>query len=458
LVFLQVPKDDPSKKKKSSTASKQFEGRAYKGAEWDSEKISDFLADVSSGKSKLAKLKKHPAVQERVSPSSGKKASESASKGQDSSRKKTSGAAKEDRAESTKKTPLSSAQGTQSKTTAGRGKRHSVDIGKDGNMRKSWEQQQEDKAAELQRERERRRQVRQIFFANFHGSLIFCQQMEKEAKDADGIEFVGEDGRADLLEDDMDEDGYTLLPTVEVDFDDDSEEQPSKKERDIGDKDLEAEEASRRDASVQGEEEIAGDMRQGDGAISGGLSRGIGDDLDPREAEPPTTAGPMPTGASTRTESGTSSGEVEGKPRQDDKGSSQKQVERERTGKEVKNGVGTGKQEQKREGGGTGGDGKRETRQDGGKKDKKHDSAGKDQKREDGAKWQNGGKKDKGEDGGKKDPKRGDASNQDQKREDEVKKDQKRKKEKKRQDKDGEDPKEKAAEEKKQKPSSSWLW
>lgn len=163
MVYLQVPKDDPSKKK--SSASKQFEGRAYKGSDWDSEKLSVFLSDVSSGRNKLAKLKKHPSVNERALASGGKKAADSTSKGQDSPKKRTSAATKEERTDPTKRSG-SGASGKQTKAPQGRGSRHTVDIGKDGNMRKSWEQQQEEKAAELQRERERRRQVRQMLLRN----------------------------------------------------------------------------------------------------------------------------------------------------------------------------------------------------------------------------------------------------------------------------------------------------
>jgi hypothetical protein len=158
LVFLQLPRDDPSQKKKKNSPAKQFEGRAYKGSDWDTSKLSDFLEGVSTGKTKLAKLKKHPAISERVSPSAGKKSSDSSSKGSESPKKKGSASSKGEKAEPTKRS--SPAPGaSRPKPSSARSGRHTVDIGKDGNMRKSWEVQQEEKAAELQRERERRRQV-----------------------------------------------------------------------------------------------------------------------------------------------------------------------------------------------------------------------------------------------------------------------------------------------------------
>ena len=152
MVFLQLPKDDASKKKKNAPA-KQFEGKAYKGSVWDSDKLSEFLAEVSTGRSRLTKLKKHPSVYDRISASAGKK--DSTGKGQDSTKKRSP---TREKTESTKRATTQSDAG-QSKPTSGRGGRHTVDIGKDGNIRKSWEMQQEDKSAELQRERDRRRQV-----------------------------------------------------------------------------------------------------------------------------------------------------------------------------------------------------------------------------------------------------------------------------------------------------------
>ncbi len=158
MVFLQLPRDDPSQKKKKNAPAKQFEGRAYKGSDWDASKLSDFLEGVSTGKTKLAKLKKHPAISERIAPSTGKKSSDSTSKGSESSKKKGSATSKSEKAEPTKRAS-SAPSATRPKPSSTRSGRHTVDIGKDGSMRKSWEAQQEEKAAELQRERDRRRQV-----------------------------------------------------------------------------------------------------------------------------------------------------------------------------------------------------------------------------------------------------------------------------------------------------------
>ena len=168
MVFLQLPRDDPSQKKKKNSPAKQFEGRAYKGSDWDASKLSDFLESVSNGKTKLAKLKKHPSISERAAPSAGKKSSDSTSKGSETSKKKGSASSKGEKAEATKRSsPTPSA--SRPKPSSARTGRHTVDIGKDGSMRKSWEAQQEEKAAELQRERERRKQVL-LFPPPFHPS------------------------------------------------------------------------------------------------------------------------------------------------------------------------------------------------------------------------------------------------------------------------------------------------
>lgn len=142
-------------------------------------------------------------------------------------------------------------------------------------------------------------------------TVSLSHQMEKESKEADGIEFVGEDGRADLLEDDMDEDGYTVLPTVEVDFDDDiSEPTP----RSAG-KGFEAETAGQSDTNIQGDESSNQDKRQEFGADSGAGESGslesggeegqAGDDLNPRDVSSIREGVERDSGGNTRAESDT---------------------------------------------------------------------------------------------------------------------------------------------------------
>jgi hypothetical protein len=70
LVYLSLDTSTKDEKKKGDTTSKKkpelkYQGKAFKGARWDDKALADFLESVSSGGTKLAKLKTLPQVFDR---------------------------------------------------------------------------------------------------------------------------------------------------------------------------------------------------------------------------------------------------------------------------------------------------------------------------------------------------------------------------------------------------------
>ncbi len=162
--------------KKQAAPAKHFQGRAFKGASWDADSLTDFLANVTSGKAKLARLSKYPSIAERLpakragdtgpkraGDTGPKRAGDTGPKAQDSSKPRRPAKTPTSPEPARRPAGQPAERGSrQPEPTSAR--RHRVEIGRDGSARKSWEArpeaETEDKAAEeRRRERERRKQV-----------------------------------------------------------------------------------------------------------------------------------------------------------------------------------------------------------------------------------------------------------------------------------------------------------
>ena len=167
LVYMEMNPDGKEKK----TREKSFSGKSYKGSEWSEESLGGFIDDVISKKTKLAKLKKHPKVTERKPMTK-----QSKSRGQEKD-------LKEERAE--RRAKARGGAGARAETKGGADKnKNRVNVGRDGKMSKSWEGRKQEQQQD-EREKERRRR----------------EQMLREAENADGIEYVGDDGNEEDVND-----------------------------------------------------------------------------------------------------------------------------------------------------------------------------------------------------------------------------------------------------------------